>query len=249
MALPAHLLQQLPPGVAPARSGQAAAGRTLPLALGPVDAALPDGGLPLGAVVELSVQGGAALATQLALAACRAAQAASRQRGGDGAWCAFVDPASSLHAPGVVRAGVTLDRLLVVRPPLEALSRTALRLAESRAFAVLAIDTVGVPGASLDVALAQWPRVVRRLSLAVQGSSALVLLMTDAEAQRPLPLPVAQRLQLSRPSPGELALQVVKDRNGRIGPRRVVPWQGVLGSPRGITPAQREAAHGLRLIG
>ncbi len=250
MALPAHVLQRLPPGVFRPGEGEAAARPPgLPLGVGEIDAVLPDRGLPRGAVVELAVSGGAALATQLALAACRSAQQASRQRGGESAWCAFVDPASTLHAPGVLRAGVALDRLLVVRPPLEALTRTALRLAESRALGVLVVDTVGVPGASLDVALAQWPRVIRRLALAVEGSSAVALLLTDTEARRPLPLPVAQRIELSRPALGQLTLQVVKDRGGRVAPPRTVAFGASSPTPLGVTASGGDATHGLRLIG
>src|SRR5690606_20149271 len=61
-------------------------------------------------------------------------------------WCAFVDPSGTLHAPGVVEVGVQLDHVLVVRPPLEALERTACRLARSIAFDLVIVDTVGVPG-------------------------------------------------------------------------------------------------------
>ena len=41
---------------------------------------------------------------------------------------------------------------------------------------------------------------------------------------RPLPLPVAQRLELSRPKPGQLLLRVAKDRRGRIAPPRPIVW-------------------------
>ena len=46
----------------------------------------------------------------MALAAVRAGQARGR-----GAWCAWVDPEGTLHAPGVVAAGVELARMLVDR--------------------------------------------------------------------------------------------------------------------------------------
>ncbi len=225
MALPASLLERLP--LALTRPGNAAGSEAAPgLALGvaELDGVLPDGGLPRGGVVELCVKGGAALATSLALTACHAAQEEARRLGGAVPWCAFVDPSSTLYAPGVAQAGVALERLLVVRPPLEALSRVAVRLVESQAFAVTVIDTAGVPGAELDVALGSWPRIVRRLSMALEGSAGLVLLVTDAAAARPLPLPVAMRLELGRSEGDKLSLRVAKDRYGRVSGPRSIAW-------------------------
>ncbi len=233
MALPAHLLAQLPPGVVHGLGAANAPAQVGALSLEPVlDAVLPDGGLPRGAVVELAVAGGAALGTRIALGACRAAQAEGRLHG-DPPWCAFVDPAASLYAPGVVQAGLELERLLVVRPPLEALARVTARVVESQAFAVVVIDTVGVPGASVDVALGSWARVVRRLSLAVEGTSGLVLLVTDRDARRPLPLPVAMRVELARLAPDRLALRVAKHRHGRVAAVRHVAWPA---KPRATRP-------------
>jgi recombination protein RecA len=240
VAVPAALLQQFSSALHAPDGARAPS--ILPLELGEVGDALPGGGISRGEVVELSVAGGAATATSLALAACRAAQAQGRERGGESAWCAFVDPSGTLHAPGVARAGVDLERLLVVRPPLEALSRVAVRLVESQAFAVTVIDTAGVPGASLVVPLGSWPRVVRRLALALAGSEAVVLLVTDAGAPRPLPLPVAQRIELSRPTADRLTVRVAKDRRGRLSSPRTVAWvrPGVVASANG--PSVRRAA-------
>lgn len=226
MALPQHVLDRLPAALL---RGGALAPRELPqsgLSLGllGLDELLPDGGLGRGSVVELCVKGAAAGATRIALAACRAAQAEGRERGGDTPWCAFVDASSSLHGPGVAEAGVELGRLLVVRPPLEALSRVSLRLVESRAFALVVIDTMGAPGHLVDVSLGTWPRVVRRLAMAVEGTSACVLLVTDSRASRPLPLPVAQRIELSRPSEHELGVRVAKDKHGRVSSPRKIAW-------------------------
>jgi recombination protein RecA len=123
----------------------------------------------------------------------------------------------------VASAGVDLTRLLVVRPSQEAIERTAIRLAESQAFSVLVIDTTGVSGASLRVALGSWPRVVRRLAISAEESGTCVLLVTDGEAHRPLPLPVAMRLEVARPGANRLSVRVAKERRGRVsGPRTVV---------------------------
>jgi recombination protein RecA len=228
MALPARLLERLSPEIL-REMGQAVSVAPAP-ALGtgtPLDAVLPDGGLPRGAVVELSVAGGAAQATAIALAACRSVHAQAREAGDPVPWCAFVDPSSTLHAPGVQAAGVSLERLLVVRiaaDRAEAIGRVALRIAESGLFAVVAIDTLGVPGARLEVPLGAWQRVVRRIALAVEKSRTSVLLLTDRSARRPLPLPVALRLEIARPAPGRLSVQIAKERQGRIGPVRSIVW-------------------------
>lgn len=243
MTLPAELLAQLPPSVVPggvagalaravgADFGQAAAGlqaaglqaassQALRLGL-PLDALLPDGGLPRGAVVEMAISGAAALGTSVALAACQAAQRSQLFAGSPAAWCAFVDPTGSLYAPAAVQAGVSLERLLVLRPSAEALSRTALRLVESQVFPLVVIDLAGVPGKPLDIALAGWARVVRRLAIAVEQTESSVLLITDAAAARPLPLPVAQRFELSLHA-DLLSVRIAKDRRGRVmGPRKV----------------------------
>lgn len=223
MALPAEKAAfELPRGVF--RASSAAAEHTLPLGIEALDAVLPGGGLPRGLVIELAVAGGASLATTLALRAFRSAQREAELAGGQAPWCAFVDPARSLFAPGVAAAGVRLDRLLVIRPSLEALGRAALRVVESRAFAVVAIDTLGVPGNELDVALGSWPRIVRRLAMAIDGTQGTVLLLTDRDARRPLPLPVAQRIELMRPSEGELSVRIAKDRRGRVSSPKTIRW-------------------------
>ncbi|HEU5076451.1 MAG TPA: recombinase A [Polyangiaceae bacterium] len=257
MALSTNLLEKLPPALVSslkigansahdaaathnaAATHDAAVGRTLPTGFPAIDRQLPGGGLLTGALVEFAVAGAASLATTLGLAACRSAQRAAEQLGGTVPWCAFIDPSRSLYAPGVAHAGVRLDRLLVVRPPItsglsggglsnravsggglsnsaETLGRVALRVVESQCFAVIVIDTVGVPGAELNVPLGSWPRIVRRLALALQETQSTVLLITDSTARRPLPLPVAQRIELQRSQAHKLILQVAKDRQGRV---------------------------------
>jgi hypothetical protein len=227
MALPAHILDRLPPAIlrgSSVISERTPAARGLPLGHEALDAALPDSGLLRGGVVELAVAGTASLATSMALLACRAAQRESRERGGDAPWCAFIDPSGTLYGPGVAEAGVALERLLVVRPPWDALSRIALRIVEARAFAITIIDTVGTPGCAANVALGTWPRTLRRISMALEGSHGSVLLITDATAPRPLPLPVAMRLELNRTSEDELLLRVAKDNRGRISQPRSITW-------------------------
>jgi recombination protein RecA len=229
MALPAHLLERLSPallhtGVHLARPANSPDGEGLRFGIAELDALLPDGGLLRGSVVELCTAGEGALGTSLALAVCAQAQAEARARSGRIPWCAFVDPSGTLYGPGVAAAGVELSRLLVARPAITALSRVALRLAESEAFAVVVVDLTGVVGERVKVPLGTWPRVVRRLAMAIEGTGHSVVLLTRDADRRPLPLPVAQRLEVSRPSADKLLVRLAKDQRGRISPPRPIAW-------------------------
>lgn len=195
--------------------------RPLPLNLGKLDEALPEGGLPRGAVIEISSPYGLARASTLALAACVSAQAEAKLRYGDEtaeAWCAWLDPTGSLFAPALARAGVDLERLLVVQPSSDDLGRVAVRVAASGAFGVVVVDLTGVPGCRSAERLERWLNPVRRLCLAVEGSETTVLLLTDAYAQRAMPLPVALRLEVDRAVEDRLMVRVAKDRRGRVSP-------------------------------
>jgi recombination protein RecA len=192
-------------------------------------AALPDGGVPRG-VVELAAPRSLGGATSLALAAVRAGQKKSEH-----AWCAWIDPEDTLHAPGVVAAGVDLARLLVVRPPRALLGKVAVKLVGSGAFEVVAVDVDAVPGACAPVGRARGGKaregkgwapelLVRKLALAAEPTGSTVLLITDASLPRSAQWPVALRLELSRPDAHSVAVRVAKDRRGRIGPTKTIPF-------------------------
>ncbi len=245
MALPAHLLERLSPafahpgGVRLARPANGPEQSGLRFGIAELDALLPDGGLLRGGVVELCAAGEGALGTTLGLAVCAQAQAEGRARGGSTPWCAFVDPSGTLYGPGVAGLGVELSHLLVARPAVSALSRVALRLAESEAFAVVVVDLTGVVGERVAVPLGTWPRVVRRLAMAVEGTLHSVVLLTRSVDRRPLPLPVAQRLELSRPAADKLVVRLAKDQRGRVASPRPIAWS------RGTVwgPSSAEVAH------
>lgn len=242
--LPAEILQRLPPALLTRFDGGPEE-HTLSTGHPQLDDTLPSGGLLRGAVTELAVTAGAALGTRIALGAVASAQRLGLAQGGQAPWCAFVDPTGALYAPGALAAGVQLERLLVVRPPVDSLGRIAARLAESKAFAVLVVDALGSPGAPIDLSLARWPRVVRRLAQAATESSTAVLLLTHQGSPRPLPLPVAQRLELTRTAPGRLLVRVAKERRGRISAARSIDW-----AEHGFLPGPaRATASRLRLTG
>jgi hypothetical protein len=209
---------------------------------------LPDGGLPRG-VVELAAIGGLGGSTSVALEAVRAGQARSRE-----SWCAWIDPEGTLHAPGVVARGVDLGRLLVVRPPRSQIGRVAVKLMGAGAFEVVVVDIDTVPGASrraerVDSSCASGARklpkrrawapevLVRKLALAAESSGATVLLLTDATCPRAQPWPVSLRLELSRPSLHAMAVRIAKDRRGRIGMAKTIPF-----SPLELPGIPRKAA-------
>jgi len=192
-------------------------------------AALPDGGLPRG-VVELAAPRSLGGATSLALAAVRAGQQKSEH-----AWCAWIDPEDTLHAPGVVASGVDLTRLLVVRPPRALLGKVAVKLVGSGAFEVVAVDVDAVPGARAPAGRARGGKaregkgwapelLVRKLALAAEPTGSTVLLLTDALLPRAVQWPVALRLELSRPDAHSVSVRIAKDRRGRTGPTKTVPF-------------------------
>jgi recombination protein RecA len=195
-----------------------------------LEAVLPDGGLPRG-VVELAAPRALGGSTSIALAAVRAGQGR-----GDRSFCAWIDPEATLYAPGVVAAGIDLARLLVIAPPRAQLGRIAVKVVASGAFEVVAIDMDPVAGAAprASKALAKkgkaWAPelLVRKLALAAEPSGTTVLLLTDSSRPRAAAWPVALRLELSRPRVQSLTVRVAKDRRGRAGLAKSVPFRPVL---------------------
>ncbi|AKV02573.1 hypothetical protein AKJ09_09236 [Labilithrix luteola] len=200
---------------------------------------LPDHqGLPR-AVVELAMpmgspsskQGAAGAmrggATTIALSAIRSTHAADSQ-----AWCAWITPEGTpmLYAPQVAQAGVDLDRLLVVRPDPASLARTVVKVAASGAFDLVVVDALaGLDGKLAGPTPHPFPRtkvkapaprrvdgsvVVRKLALASEEKGTGFLLLTNMYASRPVPWPVALRLEVER-RPEAIAVRVTKDRSGR----------------------------------
>jgi hypothetical protein len=182
-------------------------------------------------VVELAAPRALGGSTSVAFAAVRAGQARA-----DKAWCAWIDPEETLHAPGVVAAGIDLARMLVVRSPRALVGRVAVKLVGAGAFEVVVVDFDAIPGASAGGAAVGagkkkgWaPEVlVRKLALAAEPSGATVLLLTDAMRPRAVPWPVALRLELSRAGKCDLVVRVAKDRRGRVGVAKTVPFRPLI---------------------
>jgi hypothetical protein len=212
----------------------------------PLGESLPDGGFPQGGVVELTSPANLGQGVSVALAACAAAQTDARLQGGESSLCAWLDPNATLYAPAVEASGVVLDRLLVVRPPLAQLASCAVRIAASRAFALIVVDLGGVPGTGAAASLASWANVVRRLALAIEGAPTTVLLLTSADEPRAVTLPVCLRLELEARRGASLSIRVTKDRRGRLsGPRQIAwtrPWYEALKKTAAATPVSGRGA-------
>ena len=230
MAHPADLLESLAASLnGQVRLGYANSSKGLPSGLGlgwpELEACLPDQGLARGHVVQLAALHPGALTTTLALRACAAAQQQGHALGTEVPWCAYIDPSKSLHAPGVAEFGLRLDRLLVVTPEIQALTSVALRVVRSSVFAVVVVDMTGGLGFNAVRSLNTWVRTVRQMALALEGQRTVVLLLTGANSQSALPLPVAQRIELRQSRLNQLDLRVVKDRWGRVSGWRKVPLE------------------------
>jgi recombination protein RecA len=194
--------------------------------------ALPDGGLPRG-VVELAAPRALGGSTSVALAAVRAGQGR-----GEGAFCAWIDPEATLYAPGVAAAGVDLPRMLVVVPPRAQLGRIALKVVSSGAFEVVVIDmdpaadspcgNRPAPGFSRRGRGWAPELLVRKLALAAEPCGTTVILLTDASRPRAAAWPVSLRLELSRTRPERMTVRVAKDKRGRVGVAKTVPFRPVL---------------------
>lgn len=176
-----------------------------------LDAVLPGGGWPRGALTELLVDG-AGLGE---LSLLTFALANIRQSGG---WSLLVAPPYPLHAPAWAAAGVDLAKLAVVSP---ASGRDALWAMEQALAS-------GAPRAVIGWAPHADARALRRLQVAAAGSDALAFLFrstrlaVDASAA---PL----RLQLAG-ADGQLAVRILK----RRGPPLAVTLRLALPRPASL---------------
>jgi len=157
-----------------------------------LDAQLPGGGWPRGALTEI-------LADRVGVGECSLVMPALRRLRDEGKWCLLVAPPHALNAPAWT--SVDLARLVVVSPRQ---ARDALWAAE-QALSCAALGAVLCWTAQID------PRQVRRLEVAVAGSTTLAFLFRPARARRESSA-CALRLMLSAASRGRLAVDLLKRR-------------------------------------
>jgi cell division inhibitor SulA/protein ImuA len=164
----------------------------LPTGHPPLDAVLPGGGWPRGALTELLLPhpGVGELGLLLPLLA----------RVGPRRWAVCIAPPEPLYAPALAAAGVPLERLLLV----EAASPAHARWAARQALASGSADVVLLWLADADMG------ALRRLQLAAEeNSTPLVLLRPDSLARQPSP--AALRLALTA-RPGGVEVRILKRR-------------------------------------
>ncbi len=178
------------------RSDRASSGRC------EIDALLPGGGFPRGALSELA-GGPASGKTAVALTTLATAMA-------EDGFGAFVDGRGELYPPAAAALGIDLDRLLVVRPlapPREGgtgeAARRALWAAEallaSGAFEVVAIDIPLEVARRQALAPAGVEAMLRRLRAAAEKGGSVGLWLGALEGVR---APVAVRLELAAGADG-----------------------------------------------
>jgi hypothetical protein len=184
-----------------------------------LDAELPGGGWPRGALTELLVDG-AGLGE---LSLLTFALAGVREAGG---WSLLVAPPYPLHAPAWVAAGVDLARLAVVSP---ASPRDALWAMEQALMS-------GAPRAVVGWAPYADARALRRLQVAAVAGGALAFLfrptrMATAASAAPL------RLQLAGDG-DHLAVRILK----RRGPPLIAPMSLAIPRPARLRRHERPLA-------
>ncbi len=205
-----------------ALEGAAGGGGVLPLGLGPVDAALLGGGLPLGCLHEVlgpadAGPGDGAATGFVALVLARLAARA----GGTALW---LTQDGDLHAPGLARYGLTPDRLIVAR----ARRPVDLLWALEEAARSGAVAAVAGEAAAADLTAS------RRLQLAAEAGGVTTLLLRRRGAARTGTAVTRWRVAAlaERPIAGEPGigaprwrLELLRCRGGRPGDW-AVEWRG-----------------------
>lgn len=171
-----------------------------------LDACLPGGGWPMGAIAEIlhDAQGIGELSLLLPALAALAR---------DGRWLAWIAPPWRIAAPALEACGIDPARLLVVRDcsPHEALWAGEQALRSGACGAVL-LWPQAMRGARAG-RRGDGFRQVRRLQLAAETGHSLGVLFGDAHAASGAS-PAALRLRLAAHD-GELQVEVLKSRGGR----------------------------------
>jgi len=160
-----------------------------------LDALLPGGGWPVGALTEI-------LAEQEGIGELRLLMPALARLSQEGRWLAWIAPRHIPYAPALASCGIKLARVVLVRPqaPADALWATEQALRAGCCGAVLA-----------------WPsaideRALRRLQLAAEAGAALGLLFRPARAAADAS-PAALRLSLAAAN-GKTRVRILKRRGG-----------------------------------
>ena len=164
-----------------------------------LDAELPGGGWPRGALTEILVDSVGIGECSLLMPALNAMREAGR-------WSVLIAPPHGLHAPAWISRGVDFARLAVVSPTC----RRDVLWATEQAL------SGGAAGAVLCWAAHVDPAQVRRLQVAAAGSTALAFLFRPLRA-RTESSSAPLRLLLSAGPRGRLAVDLLKRRGPPCG--------------------------------
>lgn len=181
----------------------------VPSGFATLDAHLPGGGWPRGALIEVLLDGVGLGELSLLLPTL----ARVKEEGG---WTLLVAPPHEPHAPAWIAAGVDLARLAVVSParPADTLWATEQALLS------------GAPDAVLSWTEQVDPRQLRRLQVAAADGSALAFLFRPARAAQESSV-APLRLRLSSGREGTLTIHILK----RRGPPLAAPLHLILPRP------------------
>jgi protein ImuA len=220
-----HVLNELREAIRQIERRPARRGGVVPCGLAEIDAALPGGGFPRGAICELA-GGRASGKTALALSVLASL--------GEKDVFAWVDGRGEIYPPAAAARGVDLGRLLIVRPgaasPFRAYSRSSTRGREhgiqgsdERAVhaclwaAEALLGSTAFAAVVMDVPLRHhgrgWDAIAHRLQTAAERGGAVGLWLTSPRAA--VRIPAALRLELlteggrvvARRTQGEVALE------------------------------------------
>lgn len=178
---------------------------TLPTGFAGLNAELPGGGWPRGALTEILVDGQGFGEVSLLLPALRHLRAS-------GDWVLAIAPPHPLHAPAWAAAGCDLGHLAVVSP---ASSIDALWAAEQALAS-------GAPQAVLCWSAAADSRAARRLQVAAGQGGAAAFLFRPLRCTRE-PSAAALRLTLAAAPQGALAVNILKRRGPPLARDIVLP--------------------------
>lgn len=227
----AQLLEKLPAGLVWQGSHLAQPpGDILPTGFPALDAELPGGGWPAGALIELLAEHPGVGELSLLLPLMRKAGAER--------WIACIAPPLLPYAPALAAAGVPLQRLLLIQPATAAETLWAARQAAASGACALVLAWLAQPDTS----------ALRRLQLAAEESATpLFLFRTRGMARHASPAPL--RLALA-PTVGGLRIDILK-RRGPPAARPVhLSWDDDTAAPNDARASTaREGTRRLALVG